>query len=114
VLAGFVLLALAALGTGFGGSDVVIIQVALVLLGLGWSAVTVAGATLLTDLTPASHRPARQGQSDTAMNAAGALFGAVSGVIFAGGGFPVLSAVAGALIVLAVAATLRLAALTRR
>lgn len=114
VLGGFAVLMLAALGTGFGGSDVVIIQVALVLLGVGWSAVTVAGATLLTDLTPAPLRPARQGQSDTTMNAAGALFGAVSGVIFAAGGFPVLSAVAGALIVVGIAATLRLAVLARR
>lgn len=111
---GFALLMLAALGTYMGGSDVGTIQLALVLLGLGWSAVTVAGSTLLTELTPANLRPVRQGQSDTTMNAAGALFGAVAGMIFAGGGFPVLSIVAGALIVLGVAATVRLSFLTRR
>ena len=110
---GFALLTLAALGTYVGGSDVATIQLALVLLGLGWSAVTVAGSTLLTDLTPAELRPARQGQSDTMMNAAGALFGAAAGVIFAAGGFPVLSIVAGVFIVLGVAATVRLSFLTR-
>ena len=111
---GFALRMLAARGTYMGGSDVGTIQLALVLLGLGWSAVTVAGSTLLTELTPADRRPVRQGQSDTTMNAAGALFGAVAGVIFAGGGFPVLSIVAGVLIVLGVAATVRLSFLTRR
>lgn len=111
---GFALLTLAALGTYVGGSDVATIQLALVLLGLGWSAVTVAGSTLLTDLTPAEHRPARQGQSDTMMNGAGALFGAIAGVIFAAGGFPVLSIVAGVFIVLGVAATVRLSFLTQR
>ncbi|WP_244301013.1 MFS transporter [Leucobacter insecticola] len=113
VLAGFVVLGLAAVGTFVGGDNVVIIQTALVLLGLGWSMATVAGATLLTDLTPLAHRPKRQGQSDTAMNAAGALFGAASGVLFDAGGFPVLSVVAGALILAGIAVAGRLALLAR-
>ncbi|WP_244303321.1 hypothetical protein [Leucobacter coleopterorum] len=47
------------------------------------------------------------------MNAAGALFGAASGVIFALGGFPTLSVVAGVLILLGIAAAARLATVTR-
>ncbi len=113
ILAGFGVLAVAALGTAFGGESVPIIQTALVLLGIGWGMVTVAGATLVTELTPAVDRPTRQGQSDTSMNAAGALFGAASGALFAVGGFPVVSAVAGVLILLGAAVAVRLL-LTRR
>ncbi|MFD5599983.1 MFS transporter [Leucobacter sp. NPDC058333] len=114
VIAGFAVLALAAIGTALAGDSVPVVQVSLVLLGLGWCMVTVAGATLVTSLTPVADRPARQGQADTTMNAAGAVFGAVSGVLFAVGGFPVLSSVAGALIVVGIAVTVRLGALAQR
>ncbi|MBL3700884.1 MFS transporter [Leucobacter luti] len=113
ILSGFGVLALAALGTGFGGESVSVIQTALILLGIGWCMVTVAGAALVTELTPAADRPARQGQSDTTMNAAGALFGAASGALFAAGGFPLVSVVAGVLIVLGAATAVRLLALRR-
>ncbi|MEJ6490641.1 MFS transporter [Leucobacter sp. USCH14] len=114
VISGFVVLAAAAAGTALGGASVVVVQASLVLLGLGWCMVTVAGAALVTALTPEAERPARQGQADTAMNAAGAVFGAVSGVLFATGGFPVLSSVAGALVILGIAASVRLRVLARR
>ncbi|SJN13294.1 major facilitator superfamily MFS_1 [Leucobacter sp. 7(1)] len=113
IVGGFLVLGLAAVGTGLGGESVGIIQVALVLLGLGWGMVTVAGAALVTELTPSADRPARQGQSDTSMNAAGALFGAASGALFAIGGFPLVSIVAGVLIVLGLLVAIRLSA-TRR
>ena len=106
VLAGFAVLALAALGTAFGGDSMPVVQASLILLGVGWSMVTVSASALLTELAPAAVRPKRQGQSDTAMNAAGAVCGAASGAIFASGGFPVLSAAAGALIVLGAAAAI--------
>lgn len=108
ILGGFGVLGIAALGTGFGGESVMVIQAALILLGIGWSMVTVAGAALVTELTPSVDRPKRQGQSDTAMNAAGALFGAASGALFAAGGFPLVSVVAGVLIVLGATAAVRL------
>ncbi|WP_336661044.1 MFS transporter [Leucobacter sp. USHLN153] len=114
VLGGFGVLTLAALGTAVAGDAVWLVQTSLVLLGLGWCMVTVAGAALITTVTPPEDRPARQGQADTAMNGAGALFGAASGLLFAAGGFPVLSSVAGALIVVGIAAAVRLGALTRR
>lgn len=114
LLGGFAALALAAGGTGFGGDTVWVIQVALILLGIGWSMVTISGASLLTSLAPADVRPKRQGQSDTMMNAAGATVGALSGLVFATGGFPLLSSVMGACIVLGALATVRLAVAARR
>jgi len=105
VVLGFGTLGLAALGAGLGGESMAAVQIALVLLGIGWSMVTVAGSALLTEVTPFEVRPRRQGQSDTVMNAAGAVFGAASGAIFAAGGFPVLAGVAGALVVLGISAT---------
>lgn len=56
------------------------ITVALVLLGLGWSAVTVAGSTLLTEASAETVRTQRQGRTDFAMS----LMGAV-GAVGAGG-----------------------------
>jgi MFS family permease len=105
VVLGFGTLGLAALGAGLRGESMAAVQIALVLLGIGWSMVTVAGSALLTEVTPFEVRPRRQGQSDTVMNAAGAVFGAASGAIFAAGGFPVLAGVAGALVVLGISAT---------
>ena len=114
LLSGFGMLAGAVVCTAFGGDSHTIIQVGLVLLGLGWGAVTVAGAALLTEVTPGALRTRRQGQSDTAMNAAGALAGASSGVFFAFGGFTLLSLVAGALVASGVVMVLRLFAGLRR
>ena len=108
VLGGFAVLGIAALGTAFGGDSVPVIQTALILLGIGWCMVTVAGAVLVTELTPSAERPTRQGQSDTTMNAAGALFGAASGGLFALGGFPLVSLIAGGCIVIGALLTIRL------
>lgn len=55
----------------------------LTVLGLGWSASTVAGSALLSDAAPAAQRVRRQGRSDLAMNLPGALGGAVSRPILA-------------------------------
>ncbi|MDF2044931.1 MFS transporter [Microbacterium sp. Kw_RZR3] len=57
------------------------VLVALVLLGLGWSAATVAGSALLTEATPLSLRPRRQGRSDTLMTACAAVGSVLAGVI---------------------------------
>lgn len=107
VAGGLVLLAASAVGAAVGGSNVLIIQASLVLLGLGWGMVNVAGAALLTSVTPPEDRPKRQGQADTIMNAAGAIFGAVSGVIFVWGGFPALAAVSGLFILFGAYAVVR-------
>lgn len=57
------------------------VLVALVLLGLGWSAATVAGSALLTEATPLAWRPRRQGRSDTIMTASAAVGSVLAGVI---------------------------------
>ena len=68
-----------------GQDSTLLVTAALVLLGLGWSASTVAGAALLTEATEPAHRTRRQGRSDLIMNIVGA-----TGAIGAGG---VLSAI---------------------
>ena len=66
-------------------------MVGLVLLGLGWSASTVAGSALLTDAAPIADRVRLQGRSDLAMNLAGAVGGALSGPVLAVAGYPGLA-----------------------
>ncbi len=55
------------------------VMVALVLLGLGWSAATVSGAALLTEATTPALRTRRQGRSDSLMS-----FSAAGGAVLAG------------------------------
>lgn len=52
------------------------IVIALILLGLGWSAATVAGASLLTSASSLDRRQRRQGLSDSLMSVCGG-FGAI-------------------------------------
>ncbi|WP_295787434.1 MFS transporter [uncultured Microbacterium sp.] len=63
------------------------VLVALVLLGLGWSAATVAGSALLTEATPLAARPRRQGRSDTLMTACAAVGSVVAGVVLGLSGY---------------------------
>jgi MFS family permease len=63
------------------GDDVPMLGIGLFLLGLGWSCTLIAGSTLVTDEVPAAERPAVQGLSDLTMNGAGAVGGAVAGVV---------------------------------
>ncbi len=68
----------------------------LTLLGLGWSACTVAGSTLLSASVPAQVRTRMQGYGDLTMGLAGACAGLLAGPLAAGAGFPALT-VGGAL-----------------
>jgi len=63
------------------------VLVALVLLGLGWSAATVAGSALLTEATPLALRPRRQGRSDTLMTACAAVGSVLAGIILGLSGY---------------------------
>lgn len=63
------------------------VTVALVLLGLGWSAATVAGSALLTEASAADVRTRRQGRNDFAMSLVGALGATGAGVALSGIGF---------------------------
>jgi MFS family permease len=83
ILLGQAMLLFAALVTVFGAESHALVMTGLILLGLGWSASTVAGSALLTDAAPAAQRIRLQGRSDLAMNLAGAVGGAVSGPVLA-------------------------------
>ncbi|GAB3272780.1 MFS transporter [Microbacterium lacusdiani] len=67
------------------------VVVALVLLGLGWSASTVAGSSLLTESTPVALRPKRQGVSDTAMTASAAVGAVLAGLVLGWLGYGALA-----------------------
>lgn len=69
-----------------------LVTVSLVLLGLGWSASTVAGSALVAEAVPPPERPQLQGVSDLFMNLAGAAGGALAGPVLALVGFDGLSA----------------------
>jgi MFS family permease len=89
------LLAVAVAGTA-GHSDVQI-TIGLVLLGIGWSASVIAGATKLTASLAAKDRPVVQGFSDLVMNLAGASGGLLAGIVVALSGFGTLNAAAAVL-----------------
>lgn len=57
------------------------VMVALILLGLGWSAATVAGAALLTESSAPELRTRRQGRSDSLMSLSAAGGAVLAGVI---------------------------------
>ena len=103
VLVGQVLLALSLLATALGSEVEGWVIVGLILLGLGWSAATIAGSTLLTESTPREMRTRVQGVSDVVMSGSGALGGALSGVVLLMVGYDGLSFVAMGLVVAIVA-----------
>jgi MFS family permease len=66
----------------------------LFLLGLGWSAATVAGSALLGSAVAIDDKPEVQGFSDSMMNLTGALGGAIAGIILTLVGFSGLNMLA--------------------
>jgi MFS family permease len=67
--------------SGFGQEDFTMVIIGLFLLGLGWSASTVAASALLAEVLPTDEKTKVQGFSDSLMNLAGAFGGAISGTI---------------------------------
>ncbi|MFT4260447.1 MFS transporter [Microbacterium sp.] len=57
------------------------VMVALILLGLGWSAATVAGAALLTEASAPELRTRRQGRSDSLMSLSAAVGAVLAGIV---------------------------------
>jgi len=110
VVIGFALLVAAAAVAGAGQRSTTAVAVGLVLLGLGWSAATVAGSTLLAESVRQEERVMVQGVSDMLMGAAGAVGGASSGLILSWAGYSGLNVaggvVAGVLLAAAVMALL--------
>jgi MFS family permease len=112
---GFTTLTAAVLVAGFGQASTAAVAVGLVLLGVGWSASTIAGSTLLAESVAQQDRVAVQGVSDMLMGAAGAAGGAVSGLVLSWVGYLGLNLAGGVLGagVLAAAVVVLLAARTR-
>jgi MFS family permease len=81
-----------------GAESASAVSVGLVLLGLGWSASTVAGSALVTESTAPLRRPRVQGVTDTLMNLSGAAGGALAGPTLALVGFDGLAVTATALV----------------
>jgi MFS family permease len=94
IAAGIALLLTACALAGNAGHHSARLAAALMVLGLGWSATTVAGSTLLSESVPGELRASAQGLSDLAMGLAGALAGAVSGVVVEAWGYPTLTLLA--------------------
>ena len=103
---GYVLLIAAACVAGFGQHEPVAVTAGLVILGMGWSAATIAGSTLLAESVPQEERVTVQGVSDTLMGAAGAVGGGFSGPLLAWLGYQGLNMAAGALAAVVIAAVL--------
>ena len=83
---------LSALGiTAVGQASNTAIAVGLVLLGLGWSASTVAASALVSDLASGATRLRVQGRADLTMNIAGAGGAALAGPVLALVGYAGLS-----------------------
>ncbi|WP_223625196.1 MFS transporter [Microbacterium sp. EST19A] len=81
VLLGQVLLAGALAFAIFTGTEQWGVIAALILLGLGWSAATVAGAALLTEASAPEVRTRRQGRSDSLMSLSAAAGSILAGVV---------------------------------
>lgn len=75
------------------------VMVALILLGLGWSASTVSGAALLTEATTPTLRTRRQGRSDSLMSFCGAGGAVLAGVIMSNFQYSGLAAVAAVVVI---------------
>ena len=69
------------------GESQTALTVGLILLGQGWSASVVAGSALIAEAVDVHDRAALQGFSDLSMNAAGALGGALAGLILSAVGY---------------------------
>ncbi|CAB4549240.1 MAG: MFS transporter [Actinobacteria bacterium] len=80
--------------SGFGAGEFTLVILGLFLLGLGWSATTVAGSALLSEQLATSEKPVVQGFSDSLMSLSGAFGGAIAGTILTIYGFGGLNAAA--------------------
>ncbi|MEZ3161495.1 MFS transporter [Microbacterium sp. BWT-B31] len=103
ILVGQALLVAALVTASFGQESMLAVTVALVLLGLGWSASTVAGSTLLTEASAEEQRTRRQGRSDLVMSLVGALGAIGSGMVLSWIGYGGLALLVGVLVVATVA-----------
>ena len=74
--------------TGLGAPHLTLVTAGLVLLGLGWSASSVAGATMLTSSLPSAQRVEAQGFTDALVSLVGAIGAATAGLVMGAAGYP--------------------------
>lgn len=103
VLLGQVLLAASLVVAIVANDETWGVMTSLVLLGLGWSAATVAGAALLTEASAPELRTRRQGRSDSLMSLCGAAGAVLAGVILSSAEYAGLAVAALAVVVVIVA-----------
>lgn len=94
ILLGQGILTLSLVLAAVGAENTALVTVALVLLGLGWSASTVAASTLLTEASAEEFRTIRQGRGDLAMNLVGAAGAILAGLILGWIGYGGLALIA--------------------
>jgi MFS family permease len=99
IVLGQVLLAAALLVASAGADSIPAVTVGLVLLGLGWSASTVAGSALLTESSAAAQRTRRQGIGDFTMSMVGAVGAITAGFVLGWIGYAGLALTALVLVV---------------
>jgi MFS family permease len=103
ILAGQALLAASLVTAAFGQHSTPAVTVALILLGLGWSATTVSGAALLTEASAEDRRTRRQGRNDFLMSIVGAVGAVIAGLVLDGVGYGGLALCALAIVAVVVA-----------
>jgi MFS family permease len=89
-----------------GAQDTGLVTLGLILLGLGWSASTVAGSALVAQVVTGAARTRVQGRTDLVMNISGAGGGALAGPVLALIGYSGLAWVALVLVAAVVTAVL--------
>ena len=99
-LGGLAVLLAAVAAAGLGQGSVPLVTVGLVLLGLGWSAATVAAAAMLVEAVTPSRRVTAQGLADALMSAAGAGGSLGAGLVMGVAGFGGLNVAMAVLVVL--------------
>lgn len=104
ILMGQLLYVISILVLSLGELNNAAVAVGLVLLGLGWSASTVAASALVSDLVSGEARVRIQGRTDMTMNIAGALGGALAGPVLALVGYAGLALCVGVLVLGVIAA----------
>jgi MFS family permease len=87
IMIGFATMITAVAVAGFGQASTAAVAVGLVLLGIGWSASTISGSTLLAESVSQESRVMVQGVSDMLMGIAGAVGGATSGLVLSQAGY---------------------------
>lgn len=83
IMAGQGVLVLSLLLAWIGAESQPLVIASVILLGLGWSASTIAGSTLVAESAPVDDRAGLQGVSDLLMNSTAAVFGALAGPVLA-------------------------------